>query len=333
MSQTMPLETPEELVIAPAATDQPVLLFAGQGAQRSGMGRELAEAEPQAMALWREAEKISGLPLREIYWEGDVAAMDDTRAMQPAMTVFHINMWQAFSARQSVRPLASAGHSLGEFAALAAAGVLSPVDALRITALRGRLMAEAGQDGAMAALVRLTPDQVDAIVSQVSNDTGQVIVAANYNTPKQTVVSGTQAAVSAACEQAKQHGGRSIPLKVSGAFHSPLMNEANSELEPLLHKVDWHDPKIPVFSNSTGKPVKNGDEAKKSILRQMISPVFWWHLLRNLYYWGARWWMEISPRAVLGKMIGPSMAGLASQTETLRVDLLNGLSSILNYTA
>lgn len=333
MSQTVQAAEQQEITIAPPVTDRPVLLFAGQGAQQTGMGRDLAESDPDSMQLWKDAEKISGMPLREIYWEGDEAAMADTRALQPALSVVNISLWRNLYERAHLTPLACAGHSLGEFSALACAGVLSPADAIRITSLRGRLMAESDPEGngAMAAILKLDEAQVLDIVASVAQGTGEMIVAANYNTPGQLVISGTKNAVQTAAARARELKGRAIELKVSGAFHSPMMEQANRELEPLLHKVEWRDPRFPVFANVTGKPLDNGQAAKKSILRQMISPVFWYHLLRNLYYWGARWWMEISPRAVLGKMIGPSMAGLASQCETWRVDLVNSLSSIMNY--
>lgn len=317
--------------IADAILDRPALIFAGQGSQQAGMGRDLAEADTDAMSYWKEAERISGLPLRAIYWEGNEAEMSDTRALQPALTVVNLNLWQAYKKRNKPNPAACAGHSLGEFSALAASGVLSPADVLQITALRGRLMAEADPDGlgAMAAIVKLSADDVERIVAETGRDSGELIVAANYNTPVQTVISGTRKAVAIAGEKARALKGRYMELKVSGAFHSPMMEEANRELQILLDKVTWNNPRFPVYCNVDAKPVYDGQSAKKSIWRQMLSPVFWVNLIRNLYLAGVRWWMEISPRAVLGKMVGPSLAGLAGQCDTLRVDLLNSLSQIM----
>lgn len=319
--------------IADAIVDRPAVLFSGQGAQSPGMGRDLAEADTDAMACWKDAEKISGLPLREIYWEGDEDAMNDTRALQPALTVANLNLWRAFSDRNAVKPVAAAGHSLGEFAALAAAGVLSPKSVLEITSLRGRLMAEADPEkrGAMAAIVKLDEPAVAQIVDEAGKESGSLIVPANYNTPTQIVVSGTREAVKLACEKAKARKGRAIELKVSGAFHSPLMEDANRELAPLLEKTEWKNPRFPVYCNVDARPVTSGEGAKKNILLQMLSPVYWVNLIRNLYLAGVRWWMEISPRAVLGKMVGPSLAGIAGQCDSLRVDLLNSLTSVLNY--
>lgn len=309
----------------------PAILFSGQGSQQKGMGRELAESDGDAMARWIEAEKLSGLPLREIYWEGEEEEMSDTAAMQPALTTVHLNYWDALRKNLPIAPHAAAGHSLGEFSALAASGVISPHDALRITSLRGKLMAEADPDrkGSMAAIVRLDAPQVLEMVEKAKNATGGLLVAANFNAPNQTVISGTQDALAKAIELTKEMKGRGVELKVSGAFHSPLMEKANAELRPLLDSIHWNDPKFPVYCNVDGKPIHTGAAARKNIFRQMISPVFWVDLIRNLYIAGTRWWIEISPRAVLGKMIGPSVSGIGAQCDTLRVDLINSLNSIL----
>lgn len=321
--------------IADAIIDRPVLLFSGQGSQEKGMGRDLAEADREAMDLWKEGERLSSLPLRAIYWEGNEKEMNDTRAVQPALTICNLNSWRAFSQKHGVEPMAVAGHSLGEFAALGAAKVLSFEETIKAVSLRGRLMAEADPQGvgAMAAIVKLETPQVEEIVTEVSNASGELLVAANYNTPTQTVISGSQTAIKQACKKAKELKGRSLELAVSGAFHSPLMEEANKEFHKLLDKLSWHKPVIPVYSNVSGQASSDENKVKESIWKQMISPVFWVNLIRNLYLAGARWWMEISPRAVLGKMLGPSVAGLAGHCDAWRVDLINSLSSILNYAA
>lgn len=318
---------------AASSPNGPALIFAGQGAQEKDMGKDIAERDADAMRLWQEAEKASGLPLREIYWSGSDEAMNNTRALQPALTTVNCNLWSALSRQVPIMPLAGAGHSLGEFSALAAAGALSPLEAVRATAIRGKLMDEAdpNHSGSMAAIVRLEEAEISRLVAEAAAETGLTVVAANFNTPTQTVVSGVRDAVNLVCQKAKALKGRALELKVSGAFHTPMMGEANAEFQKYLDKLQWRDPSFPVYSNATGQATRTGAEVKKNILAQMVSPVFWVNTLRNLYLAGIRWWMEISPRAVLGKMVGPSMAGIAGQCDSLKVDLVNSLSSILNY--
>lgn len=305
---------------------QAVLLFPGQGSQEAGMGRDLAEASADAMNLWKQAERASSLPLREIYWEGDDAAMSDTRALQPALTVVNLNLWSAVAGR--TKPLAAAGHSLGEFSALAAAGVLSPQSVLELTSLRGRLMAEADPEskGAMAALLKLDLAQVEKIVADTAAECDELVIVANYNTPGQLVISGTKAAVALACQKAKEVKGRGIELKVSGAFHSPMMAEASKELAPQLRKATWNKPKFPVYCNAHGKAVHEGESALESLLAQMTSSVQWIDTMRNQYDTGARRWLELGPKALLGKMVSPCLADRA-EADQLTVELVNNAES------
>ena len=305
---------------------QAVLLFPGQGSQESGMGRDLAEASSDAMNLWKQAERISGLPLREIYWEGDDAAMSDTRALQPALTVVNLNLWSAVAGRAEVR--GAAGHSLGEFSAMAAAGVLSAESALELTALRGRLMAEADPEGkgGMAALLKLDQPAIEEIVAETVAQCGELLLVANYNTPGQLVISGAKGAVALACQKAKERKGRGLELKVSGAFHSPMMAEANKELAPLLRKAVWSKPRFPVYCNAHAKAVTDGESARESLLVQMTSSVLWIDTVRNQYADGARRWLELGPKAVLGKMVAPCLAGSAT-AEDLAIELVNNAES------
>lgn len=283
------------------------LLFPGQGSQESGMGRALAEASSEAMDLWKKAERISGLPLREIYWEGDDAAMADTRALQPALTVVNLTCWQSIAPH--VTPDGAAGHSLGEYSALAAAGAISAEEALEMTALRGRLMAEADPDGrgAMAALLKMDRTVVEDIVRQAAGDGGETLIIANYNTPAQLVVSGDKAAVERAMALAKERKGRAIPLKVSGAFHSPLMAEAAEELLPTLRKATWRRPRIPVYCNVSGQAVTDGESLRECMLRQMTSSVLWIDTIVNQWRDGLRAWLEMGPKPVLTKMVRPCL--------------------------
>lgn len=286
------------------------LLFPGQGSQEFGMGRSLAEQSHDAMALWKRAESLSGLPLREIYWEGDEAAMANTKALQPALTVVNLALWMQLASR--IQPCAAAGHSLGEFSAFAAAGALPIDDVLRITALRGALMAEADPHGAgaMAAIVKLDESTVEDIVRQSHEATGQALLIANYNTPAQLVISGEKAAVEHAAALTKEAKGRAIMLKVSGAFHSPLMAEAAKELSPLLLKAHWSKPRFPVYCNIHGKPVADAHSAQQAAVQQMTSSVRWVDTVRAMAKAGTACWLELGPKQVLGKMVQPCLVGL-----------------------
>ena len=291
------------------------LLFPGQGSQEAGMGRELAEARPEAMTLWKRAEAISGLPLREIYWEGDAAAMSDTRALQPALTVVNINLWRELAGK--VRPCAAAGHSLGEFSALAAAEVLDPETVLQIVSLRGRLMAEADPDGtgSMAAILKMKQEDVEALAREAAVEADALLIVANYNTPAQFVISGTKAAVEAALPLVKEKKGRAVPLPVSGAFHSPLMDTAAQELAKALNKMTWSRPRFPVYSNVTGKAVTDGESLRELATVQMISSVLWIDTIANQWHDGIRSWVEVGPKGTLSRMVKPILDAVPVEEE------------------
>lgn len=284
------------------------VLFPGQGSQEKGMGRDLAEARDQAMQMWVLAEKASGLPLREIYWDGDETAQADTRNLQPAMTAVTLNLWLEMKPR--LAPMAAAGHSLGEYSALAAAGALSLEDALALTSLRGRLMAEAGgSDGAMAAVLKVSLEDVEELVARAAEATGGVLLVANYNTPGQYVLSGRKDAVEKAASLCKEYKGRAIPLAVSGAFHSPLIAEAAGDMAKALGKTHWRTPDFPVFMNATGRAERDPARILPLIQKQMTSSVRWIDTVSNLFTAGARTFLELGPKGVLTRMAKPNLDG------------------------
>ena len=289
------------------------LLFPGQGSQEPGMGRDLAEADRETMDLWKKAERISGLALREIYWGGDDAAMAETRHLQPALTVVNLALWRQLAPKLS--PTATAGHSLGEYSALAAAGVLPCDTVLELVSLRGRLMSEADPQGvgAMAALVKLSLPQVEACVEETSKKTtGELILVANYNTPAQFVVSGTKAAIAAIQDIAKAAKGRAIPLAVSGAFHSPLMEEAAKELSSAIDgvsKAAWNKARFPLYCNAAPRAESDPEAIKALLKKQMTSSVYWIDTVTRQWDDGCRTFVECGPKGVLGKMVGPILQG------------------------
>ena len=282
--------------------DNFALLFPGQGAQVPGMGRDFADADPEIMDLWKQAEKISGLPLRELYCDSDDAAMIDTRNLQPGLTVANLSIWLFLS--RHIKPAAAAGHSLGEYSALAASGALSFKDVLHAVTVRGGLMAAADPsgNGAMAAVLKLPLDAVLEAACKAQDQTQELVIVANRNTPAQFVLSGAKNAVAQAAELAKQAGGKVIPLAVSGAFHSPLMAEAAKEMRRVLQGLDWRHPTFPIYCNVNGRAVSDRLALQDIMQEQITSPVLWIDTIEQMRQDGLNSWLELGPKAVVGKM-------------------------------
>lgn len=303
-------------------------LFPGQGSQEPGMGRDVAENWPEAMELWKKAEAAAQAPLREMFWDGDAETMAQTRYLQPALTVTNLTLWAYVHRRCQVG--CAAGHSLGEFAALAAAGVLSAADVLDLVAVRGRLMAEAGQgqNGAMAAVLKLEQSQVEALVEQVAQESAAELRIANYNAPNQLVVSGHKAAVERLGHLAKNEKGRAVPLPVSGAFHSPLMHEAADELRAYMQRLAWQDAKFPVYLNVTGQAEQDGETIKALMGRQMLSSVLWSQTIAAQWEDGVRFWIEVGPKQVLKKLLTANLKGASQNWDALAVGKLADVETV-----
>jgi [acyl-carrier-protein] S-malonyltransferase len=273
------------------------------------MGRRLADEFSDAMLLWKHAEKASGLPLRAVYWDSeDDALMADTRHLQPAVTVVNLGLW--LHAAPRLAPHCAAGHSLGEFSALTAAGVLAPEKVIELVSLRGRLMAEAdpGAVGAMCAISRLGLEEVENLAKSVSERTGKLVRVANRNTPSQFAVSGHRDAVETLAEEARSLKARAIPLAVSGAFHTSLMTEAAAEFSKILDRQDWRAARFPVYCNVNGEAVTEAGKIHAAVRRQMISPVCWIDVISNQWKDGIRQWLELGPQGVLTRMVRPILS-------------------------
>lgn len=284
------------------------ILFPGQGSQAAGMGRRLAESSPEIMDIWKKAERASSLPLREIYWESnDMALMAETRNLQPAITVVNLALW--LSVKDRLFPVCAAGHSLGEFSALAAAGVLSIDAILELVSVRGRLMADVDPEhaGVMCAVIRLPLEQVEAAAREVSERTGKLVRVANKNTPLQSVLSGHRDAVEEAAELLKNETPRVkvFPLAVSGAFHTSMMAEASAEFGKLLDEQDWRDAAFPIYFNVHGEPLIEAAAIRSAVRRQMTSSVCWVDTITHQWRDGVRRWVEFGPQGVLTRMVRP----------------------------
>ena len=250
-------------------------VFPGQGAQFVGMGKDLYENSPLAKELFEKANDILGYRITDIMFNGTDEDLRQTKVTQPA--VFLHSVISALCMGEDFKPEMTAGHSLGEFSALVAAGALSFEDGLKLVYARAMAMQKAceAQPSTMAAIIALPDEKVEEICAQVSAD-GEVCVAANYNCPGQIVISGSIEGINKACELMKAAGAkRALPLKVGGAFHSPLMNPAKVELEAAINATEIHTPKCPVYQNVDALPHTDPVEIKKNLVAQLTASVRW----------------------------------------------------------
>lgn len=277
-------------------------LFPGQGSQYVGMGQDLYEADPKARELFDLAEEVTGLPLKRLCFTGPLEELTETVNLQPAVTVVNLCLYQAL-AQGGVTPAVVCGHSLGEYSALFAAGVLSAADTLKAVRERGRLMQREAQrhPGTMAAVIGLPPDRLAELLKPLV--TAGPLALANFNTPEQTVISGTKELVAQAGEAAKAAGARVVPLKVSGAWHSPLMAEAFPDFADVLATLTFNPPRLPVYLNATAAPEPDPARLRRAMARQLTSPVRWTDLILNLKAAGVTTWVEVGPKNVLKGLV------------------------------
>lgn len=276
------------------------LLFPGQGSQTVGMGRDLAFAFSEAAETFEEADDVLGLHLSRLAWEGPEEDLVLTKNAQPALLVHSIAVHRVVEGELGPVSLA-AGHSLGEFSAHVAAGTLSFRDALEAVRVRGELMFASGVErpGTMAALLGLDDQSVEEVCRTVEEE-GKICVPANFNSKGQVVISGEVAGVERAMILAKEAGAkRAVPLPVSGAFHSPLMDVAKEGLREKLEKIKFSNPNHPVVSNVTADPVSSGSMARDLLVDQLTSPVRWRASVERMTELGAERFFELGPGSVL----------------------------------
>ena len=279
-------------------------VFPGQGSQFVGMGKDLYDNNEKAKELFEKANEILGFRITDIMFEGTDEELTQTKVTQPA--VFLHSVISALCLGGEFAPTMVAGHSLGELSALVAAGALSFEDGVKLVSARAIAMQKACEaaPGTMAAVIGLPDEKIEEICAEVSTD-GNIVVAANYNCPGQLVISGNVDAINAACEKLKAAGAkRALPLKVGGAFHSPLMQPAKEELEKAIKATTFSEPKCPVYQNVDAQPHTDPAEIQANLIAQLTSSVRWTASVQNMIKAGANDFTECGPGKALQGMIG-----------------------------
>lgn len=275
-------------------------IFPGQGAQYPGMGKDLFENNTLAKELYNKANEILGFKITEIMFNGTDEDLRQTKVTQPAIFLHSVILAKTMS--ESFKPDMVAGHSLGEFSALTAANVLSFEDGLILVARRADAMQKAceASPSTMAAILGLDDEVVENVLKEIDD----VVVPANYNSPGQLVISGSIEGIAKACVKLKEAGAkRALPLKVGGAFHSPLMEPARVELAEAINSTKFNNPVCPIYQNVNANKVFNPDIIKENLIAQLTSPVRWTQIVRNMLADGAKTFVEVGPGNVLQGLI------------------------------
>jgi [acyl-carrier-protein] S-malonyltransferase len=273
-------------------------VFPGQGSQKVGMGQDLYQSDAEVRDLFALADKVSGLPITRLCFEGPMEALTETIHLQPAITAVNLACLAVLQ-KAGIRPIVCAGHSLGEFSALHAAGVVSMQDCFELVYQRGLFMHREAirRQGAMSAIIGLDIDQVDAILSQAVQ--AGIVAVANHNSAEQIVITGEPKAVQKAADLAVAQGARAMALKVSGAWHSPLIQGAIADFQAFLETVAFRSPAIPVIHNVTAETEKDPARIRILMANQLCSPVRWFDIMRYLATQSPDAFVEIGPGRVL----------------------------------
>lgn len=300
-------------------------VFPGQGSQFVGMGKDLYNDFPVCREVFDKSNEILGYDLKSICFNGPEELLKQTENTQPALFVHSLAIYEML---KDFNVSGVAGHSLGEYSALTAAGVFRFEDALRLVRLRGQLMQESGNKnpGTMAAIVGLSIEKLNEICESLK-EIG-IVQPANFNSPGQIVISGEVNAVRKAIEVAKQNGAKlAKELVVSGAFHSPLMNYAYERIADVLNKVEMSEPRFPVYSNVTGDKFENVDQIRKLLIEQIISPVKWQQIIEKMIENGIKTFVEIGA----GKVLAGLIKRINSEVEVITVGNSDELKQFLKY--
>lgn len=280
-------------------------VFPGQGSQFPGMGKEHFSNSAFAKRLFEQANDILGFRISDVMFNGNEEDLKQTNVTQPAVFLHSVIVYRSIDS-SGAKPDMVAGHSLGEFSALVANGTLSFEAALNLVAIRAKAMQKACELNAstMAAVLALDDEKVEAICKQVQDETGEIVVPANYNCPGQLVISGTINGINIACERMKAAGAkRALVLPVGGAFHSPLMEPAKEELQAAIESTDFHTPACAIYQNVAAKAVIDKTEIKQNLIEQLTSPVRWTQSVRAMIEDGASSFTEVGPGKVLQGLI------------------------------
>jgi [acyl-carrier-protein] S-malonyltransferase len=304
------------------------LLFSGQGSQYVGMLKDVHDNFKLAKKMIKKAKDVLGFDIKKICFEGPEEVLKETRYTQPAIFLHSAINYDL--TKENLEYIAVAGHSVGEYAALYAAGVLEFEDALKLVAKRGELMFKAGEElpGTMFAVIKLADSKViDVCEDLTAKGNGNVVVAANFNSPGQVVVSGSRDYLRAHAVKFKEAGARMVKeLVVSGAFHSPLLNSAQEELEEAINSTKFKDAEVDVYSNVTATPIRNADEIKEALIKQLTSPVLWTQTLRAMQDKYINDFIEIGPSSVLQSLVKRTIF----DAEASGIDTAEEINQILN---